>query len=73
MAPLIYNFGLYNLAIYLAGSEHGMLVKYPKPNNAIDGPIKVFSLNVNHSIYTNSLMRNYQMAKPIKYENSQHC
>jgi len=46
MAPLINNFGLYNLAIYLVGGGHGMLVKYPKPQAAINGPIDVFSLNV---------------------------
>ena len=36
------------LAVYIGGDAYGIFVKYPVPKNAIDGPIKIFSLNVIH-------------------------
>lgn len=55
LAAFANTFGIYHFAIYLAGDGHGMLVKYPMPQTAIDAPIKVFSLYVSLYITYNVL------------------
>lgn len=35
-----------DMAIYINGDSFGMVTKYPMPREATDGPIRVFSLNV---------------------------
>ena len=46
LAPFTVKRGILDLAVYIIGDGFGMLVKYPMPRTAIDGPIKVFSLYV---------------------------
>lgn len=45
------TFGIIDFAIYIGGAGFVMLVKYPTPQAAINGPIEIFSLNVGYYIF----------------------